>query len=196
MAIPGMIGYNFRQMLPTIYVTPVPAWQRSIFSMTQAVRSDPALNWMFAPSPVSPACRPSFRSRDIERTGIPHQKRRKGLVASADREGFVDNRAFTQMQDLVRGSVEAIAYVDRELQLKEEEAQRQQLVDTLQDQTRAAIAEIQANPDIAAAHKARIVSALAKTSQMAEFQRETSREREQQLGVMSLLGVVAGFMDS
>ena len=98
------------------------------------------------------------------------------------------------MRDLVRGAVEAIAYVDRKLQLEEEEKQRQQLAHALQDQTRAAIAEVQANPDIAAPHKAQIISALTHTGHMAEVQRETSRVREQQLEVMSLLGIVAGFM--
>lgn len=47
---------------------------------------------------------------------------------------------------------------------------------------------------IAAADKVKIVAAIAQTQQYVERQEENAREREQQLEVMSLLGVVAGFM--
>ena len=163
------------------------------FAMPPSVRAAPAQNWMLR------------LPQSLQLVGLVQVEGRRnrhpasddgeeGLVASADREGFVENRAFAQMRDLVRGAVEAIAYVDRKLQLEDEEKQRQQLVHALQDQTRAAIAEVQANPDIAAPHKARIISALTHTGHMAKLQREASREREQQLEVMSLLGIVAGFM--
>ena len=42
--------------------------------------------------------------------------------------------------------------------------------------------------------KARIVAVLANQQVLAEQQEESARERERQLEVMSLLGVVAGFM--
>lgn len=80
------------------------------------------------------------------------------------------------------------------MQQEHDERQRQELANALQDRTRAAIAEVQANPDIAAPHKANIISALTHTGHMAEAQHEASKEREQQLEVMSLLGIVAGFM--
>ena len=64
----------------------------------------------------------------------------------------------------------------------------------IRDETRSAISEVEANPNIATPDKARIVAALVQTQDLAERQEESSREREQQLEVMSLLGVVAGFM--
>jgi signal transduction histidine kinase len=118
----------------------------------------------------------------------------KGLVASADREGFVENETFKQLFQLVRGAVEALAFADRKIQLEELERDRKATLATLRRETRSAISEVQANPNIAATDKARIVSALAETQQLAEHHAESSREREQQLEVMSLLGVVAGFM--
>ena len=163
------------------------------FAMTPAVRAAPALNWMLR-LPQSLQLVGLVQVEGRRTHASPASELDEGLVASADREGFVENRAFAQMQDLIRGAVEALAYVDRKQQLEEDEAQRQRLVDTLQDQTRAAIAEIQSDPDIGAAHKARIVSALAHTGHMAELQHEASKEREQQLEVMSLLGIIAGFM--
>jgi signal transduction histidine kinase len=117
-----------------------------------------------------------------------------GLVASADREGFVENEAFKQLRLIVRGAVEAIAYADRKIQQEEEKAERKALLARIRHDTRSAINEVEANPNIAPSDKARIVSALAQTQELSEEHEKTTREREQQLEIMSLLGVVAGFM--
>ena len=163
------------------------------FDMPQSVRAAPSLNWMLRlPQSLQLVGLVQVEGRRVE--GLNPYQAEEGLIASADREGFVENRAFEQLRDLVRGAVEAIAFVDRKLQMEAEEAQQRRLVENLQDETRAAIAEVQANPDIAAPDKVRIVSALAQTQHLALRQQEASREREQQLEVMSLLGVVAGFM--
>jgi signal transduction histidine kinase len=117
-----------------------------------------------------------------------------GLIAAADREGFVENAAFEQLRDVVRGAVEAIAYVDRQIQHEEERKRHEQLARALRKDTMAAIKEIEGNPAIPARDKRQIVAALADMQSRAERQEASSREREQQLEVMSLLGVVAGFM--
>jgi signal transduction histidine kinase len=127
------------------------------------------------------------KSRD-ERRG------ESGLVAAADREGFVDNAAFRQLREAVRGAVEAIAYADRELQLEQEREERTLALRQLRSETRAAIREIEANPDIKAADKNRIVKQLAEAQALVEKHEEQTREREATLEVMSLLGIVAGFM--
>ena len=56
------------------------------------------------------------------------------------------------------------------------------------------ISEIKENPRIAPSDKRRIVSVLTQTQALSERHEETSRGREQQLEIMSLLGIVAGFM--
>lgn len=117
-----------------------------------------------------------------------------GLVASADREGFVNNSAFYQLQDIVRGVVEALASEDRELQLEEIEAQRKSDLKELRVATRAAVREIESNPAISKPEKTRIVRQIAQAEVSAKKYEETSRERESALEVMSLMGVVAGFM--
>lgn len=117
-----------------------------------------------------------------------------GLIPAADREGFVDNAAFKQLKDVVRGAVEAIANADREVQLQQERAEREALVRSLRKETRSAIREIEANPNIRRVDKARIVRRLAQTQVIAEKHEERTREREATLEIMSLLGVVAGFM--
>lgn len=117
-----------------------------------------------------------------------------GLIASADREGFVGNETFKQLFEVVRGAVEAIAFADKKIQLAEQAAAQRALIANLRRETKAAIAEVQSNPNIAATDKAKIVTALAKTQELAEGQEKSARERERQLEIMSLLGVVAGFM--
>jgi len=118
----------------------------------------------------------------------------EGLVASADREGFVENTAFTELQDTIRGAVEAMAYADRSIQREQEKARREASIKTLRRDTRAAIKEIERNPNIPERDKGSIVLAITQTQRRAEQQEETARAREQQLEVMSLLGVAAGFM--
>ncbi len=159
------------------------------FPMTASVRASTSDNWMLRlPQPAQLVGLVQVEGRRTKDQG------EEGLIASADREGFVDNEAYRQLYDLVRGAAEVIAVADRELQQEQEQREREALVASLRAETKSAIKEIQANPNIAAPDKARIVSALAETQKLAEKQEETAKERERQLEVMSLLGVVAGFM--
>lgn len=118
----------------------------------------------------------------------------EGLIPAADREGFVDNKAFRQLWDLVRGAVEAIAHVDREVQQEQDRADQVAQLRALKAESRKAIAEIQKNPRIRPADKKQIVDRLIQTHAIAEQHEERLRETESRLEIMSLLGVVAGFM--
>ena len=116
------------------------------------------------------------------------------LVAAADREGFLENEAYHEFQDLIRGAVEAIAYSDRELQLEQQKQEQKVLLRELQRETREAIKEIEDNPHIQRSVKLSLVRSLTNTQQSAVQVSEYARERESALEVMSLMGVVAGFM--
>lgn len=163
------------------------------FPMSAQVRADTSQNWMLR-LPQSAQLVGLVQVEGTRSIELDPDGDYEGLVASADREGFVENAAFKQLGDLVRGAIEAMAYADRKLQQEEELVQQEALVASIRDRTRSAISEIQLNPNIAVPDKARIVAALAHTQKLAERQEENSKEREQQLEVMSLLGVVAGFM--
>ncbi|MEI9964186.1 MAG: hypothetical protein WDM92_05290 [Caulobacteraceae bacterium] len=63
----------------------------------------------------------------------------EGLIASADREGFVENAAYAQLVDIVRGAVEMLAYADRKIQQEEDQRRRQELVATARAETKSAI---------------------------------------------------------
>ena len=163
------------------------------FGMPQPVKADPAQNWMLR-LPQSLQLVGLVQVQGSRNHVVELSDHDEGLIASADRQGFVENKAFRQLTDLVRGAVEAIAFVDRKLQIEEAEATRRNLAKTLRARTTSAIAEVENNQDISLQDKRRIISTLADTHRMAEEQRESFRERQQQLEVMSLLGVVAGFM--
>lgn len=117
-----------------------------------------------------------------------------GLIPAADREGFVHNDSFHQLWDVIRGAVEAIAHVDRDVQLKEERAAEAEKLRELRAESRAAIREIQKNPRIRSTDKRQIVERLVQTQRLAEEYEERTRETKDKLEIMSLLGVVAGFM--
>ena len=161
------------------------------FPMAAQVKSSTAENWMLR-LPQS-AQLVGFVQVDA-RHSQTLSRGRTGLVASADREGFVENEAFNELRLMVRGAVEAMAFSDRRAQQEQEKAKHRELLASIRRETRSAIAEIEANPLITAAQKSRIVTALAETQTLATQHQEATYEREQQLEVMSLLGVVAGFM--
>lgn len=159
------------------------------FDMTPAEFASTAENWMLR------------LPQSMQLVGVVQVETRRhgegsdtGLVASADREGFVENEAFEQLYQVIRGAVELIAYSDRRLQREDEEQEREALAEKLRADTQAAIAEIRSNPNIAAADKSRIVAVIADNEQLAGQKEQAAKERERQLEVMSLLGVVAGYM--
>lgn len=164
---------------------------RRHFPMDAATHSSTQLNYMLRlPYPrqlVGSVQVAGRRGRDQEREDA-------GLVAAADREGFVDNAAFRELRDIVRGAIEAIASADRQLQQEQDRAEQEELLRTLRREVRDAIREIQVNPNIGRAEKNRLIAQLATTQNIAERHEERAEQRATALETMSLLGVVAGFM--
>ncbi len=161
------------------------------FPMDEATRTSTQLNFMLRlPYPEQLIGVVQVEGRRSKQQTSDDQ----GLVAAADREGFVDNEAFRQLVDVVRGAVEAIASADRELQQEQEKAEQHQLIRSLRAESRAAIREVESNPSISRGDKSRIVRKLAETYALAQEHEERTKQRESALEVMSLLGVVAGFM--
>lgn len=162
---------------------------RRHFSMTKEVQGSPKTNWMLRlPQSAQLIGAVEVRGRR-SRTGS-----QTGLVAAADREGFVSNDAYTQLVDIIRGAVEMIAVADRQLQQEEDAAKAQQLIEEGRKKTAAAINEIEADPGLSPPQKHRIIAMLSESQERVERQEAGSKEREQQLEVMSLLGVIGGFM--
>ncbi len=161
------------------------------FPMAPGERSDTSANWMLR----LPQSAQLVGIVNVQGRRISSQTNDdRGLVASADREGFVANKAFGQLYDIVRGAVEAIARSDRRLQQEEAEAERQRRLDEIRRKNEAAVNQIRNSPTIESGEKNRIIDALNQAQKLVEQNEESARERERQLEIMSLLGVVAGFM--
>lgn len=161
------------------------------FPMSKSEQVSTELNWMLRlphPRQLVGVVRVAGRRDQDDKQGG------RGLIAAADREGFVNNAAFKQLWDIVRGAVEAIAHVDREVQIKEERAEQAAELRSLRVESRKAIEEIRRNPRIRPADKKVIVDRLIQTQSIAEEHEERVKETEARLEIMSLLGVVAGFM--
>jgi hypothetical protein len=99
------------------------------FPMSPQVRAAPAENWMLRlPTSAQLVGLVQVEGRRTIETlaradGEGHHEEPTegaGLIASADREGFLENLAYKQLVDIVRGAVEALAYADRKLQQEEE----------------------------------------------------------------------------
>lgn len=168
------------------------------FPMSSEVRAAPSENWMIrlpqSAQLIGLVQVQGRRNEDIDEDLTGDDEEDRGLIASADREGFVENNTFEQFIDIVRGAVESIAFADRKLQQEEEQRYRDEYAASLKSETLEAIREIRADPNIALPTKERIVAVLADQQKRASEQEDSARDRERQLEVMSLLGVVAGFM--
>lgn len=163
------------------------------FPMSDAEQASTSENWMLR-LPESAQLIGIVQVAGARGDEVTRDSRREGLVAAADREGFIANDAFDEVFDIVRGAVEAIAMADRRRQREREEEERQQRLRQLREQAAAAAREIQNNENLPAAEKRRLVTAVTQMAAQAEAHERATREKERQLEVMSLLGVVAGFM--
>lgn len=117
-----------------------------------------------------------------------------GLIPATDREGYFENAAFRSLQDIVRAGLELLAHVDKENQrrLAREEADR--IATEAQGSFKAAIKRIKASRTLTASDKNRIIGEYDRLSKNFAEAKDYSRKAAFNLDVMSLLGVVAGFM--
>ena len=159
------------------------------YPMDQATKSSTATNWMLR--------MPS----NMQVIGVVQVQGRReaegqdeGLVAAADREGFLQNHAFWQLTDIVRGAVEALGYADREISLEEARLAAEAKLAAARAQMESTIRDVQGDSTFTPQQRTRIINILQETQQRSERLRIGEKEREQQLEIMSLLGVVSGFM--
>lgn len=159
------------------------------FEMTKAVAAAPGENWMLrlpeSAQLIGAVHVEGARSTEDDNTG---------LHAAADREGFVINTAFLQLKDVVRGAVEAIAYADRRLQQAQADEKAAAKREKSRGETERAMEEIEADPSLSAPQKTRIIAMLAESQERLEQTDDSNKEKQKQLEIMSLLGVIAGFM--
>ena len=111
-----------------------------------------------------------------------------------DREGFLDNAAFRQLVDIVRGGIEFLAQEDKARLQREADERAKEAARRVRADFKAAVKYIENSPTLTRTDKNRLVveySGLAnKLTEVEEYDREARRKLE----TMSALGVVAGFI--
>lgn len=119
---------------------------------------------------------------------------RTDLVPAMDREGLLENEAFTQLAHFVRAGVEFLAHEDKaELQRRELEAAKE-AARTAREEIQQAIRFIEDSPTLTRGDKARIITHYRRLADRVDETEEYSAQARRSLLTMSLLGVVAGFM--
>ncbi len=164
----------------------------SFYPMDPAAKSNPRLNPMLA-LPRMPQL--------IGRVHVATQKVSaeikdddNWLHPNMDREQLRDNGAYRLLWHLVRFTVEALAHFDRALRLEEDQFKEEEARKNARKGLAAAIAQISASSDINDDHKQSILRQL----HVVEEQYSTAEKHEKNvrisLELMSLMGVMAGFM--
>ncbi len=122
------------------------------------------------------------------------QKATSDLIPAMDREGFISNNAFEQLHQIVRAGIEYLALVDKKEELKRDEKEARDASKKLRKDLKEAIKEIELNDSIPQSEKSLIIerySILAKEIEDVDEYHRTSKEN---LELISLLGIVSGYM--
>ncbi len=160
------------------------------FEMSALEKADPGAN----PALNTPYNYQLVGAVFLESQPLSSHQEPKDLVPSMDREGFLKNTAFDQLQEFVRAGIEFLANEDKkklhqiEARLAEEAAQ------SAREDIQRAIKTIEASPTLTKGDKARIVKEYARISDRVDAQEEYASQARKGLLNMSLLGIVAGFM--
>lgn len=116
------------------------------------------------------------------------------LIPAMDREGFLNNAAYAQMVDIVRGGLEFLARLDKTRQLKSIEDEALSSRNELREDLAEVIDDIAADPRLAKEEKAALMQHYSSLATRVAEQEEYDRSARQRLEIASGLGVVAGFM--
>lgn len=163
---------------------------KKYFPIPSAIKSDPAYNPMLnlphnrqLVGAVFILSRPSLGSGEA-----------KDLVPAMDREGLLNNKAFEELQQFVRAGIEFLADEDKaELDRLAEEKAKETARAARKD-IRKAIEYIQRSPSLKSADKSRIIEQYKVFAERLEDVEVYEAQSRRSLIIMSLLGVVAGFM--
>ncbi|HEY0003834.1 MAG TPA: sensor histidine kinase [Pyrinomonadaceae bacterium] len=162
---------------------------KKYFPIPDAVRNrpkeDPALNIPYNRQLIGAVfveSKPSSRAK--------HQD----LTPAMDREGFLENKAFTELTEFVRAGIEFLALQDKRELERKAAAQAREATKNARAEVRDAIAYIRQSRTLSATDRANITKAYMRLADRIEEVEEYNAQSRQNLITMSLLGVVAGFM--
>jgi signal transduction histidine kinase len=116
------------------------------------------------------------------------------LQPNMDRESLRSNGAFRLLWHIARFSIELLAHFDRKIRLQEEdEAQKKNNLEA-RSSLSAAISEIRTSSAIEPEYRRRVVEQLQEVEARFDEVRKYERDARLSLELMSMMGVMAGFM--
>jgi len=116
------------------------------------------------------------------------------LVPNMNRQGFVENQAYEQLVDIVRGSLEILGLID-ELEEKEDtEEEAKERAKQAKSSVESAKKTVKKSEKIPARTKEEVIETLDAAEESIEEQKEAEEEAREAVESMNLLGVVSAFM--
>lgn len=197
------------------FAMPAYAAESSDWLSVEASKAKNERNWqsVFTPVfyPMDPINRRSTRlnpmlalprmSQLVGRVHVATQKVPKGikdddnwLHPNMDREQLRDNGAYRLLWHLVRFTVEALAHFDRSFRLVDDQAKEELARENARKGLSAAIAQISASSEINDDHKHAMLRQLYEVEEQYSAAEEHEKNVRMSLELMSLMGVMAGFM--
>lgn len=116
------------------------------------------------------------------------------LHPNMDREQLRDNGAYRLLWHLVRFTIEALAHYDRSFRIIDDQAREELARENAREGLSATIAQISASSEINDDHKQVILRQLYEVEEQYSAAEEHEKNVRMSLELMSLMGVMAGFM--
>jgi signal transduction histidine kinase len=160
------------------------------FPISKAAKDDPAINSALN-LPTSYQVVGAVFVESIPSTLSKHES---DLIPSMDREGFVNNRAFKELHEIVRGGLEYLANEDKKRMLDAKEQKAREAANRARSEFKDAIEYIKESATLTKADKLRLVEEYTGLAARLEEVEAYDREARRRIEVMSSLGVVAGFL--
>ena len=157
------------------------------FPMEPEILSTPRLNYMLNLPKTTQVIGIVFIESDRKRDD-------QGLTPNMDRQGFKTNTAYLQMVEIIRAALEYVAMEDKKILLKREDEENRRRKEEIRADIKKAIKLIKETKSLTPEDKARVVDQYQYLSRNIEDLESYDREARESLEIMSLMGVIAGFM--
>ncbi len=163
---------------------------RSLFPMSPEEKSQPKQN---------PALYLPSRGQVVGAVMVASRSHSSGndatdLIPSINREGYVRNRAFTDLYEIARFSLELIAKFDKKFALEREQRIYEDNLSKISEDFKEAIHTVEMSPSIAPMAREQIVFQLLQAQERVRDTRTYESKKLEALSEISLLGVMAGFI--
>ncbi len=168
-------------------------WQTGLmkerFPMTREQMQDPAVNPMLNIAVNSQLVGAVFvESKQRGVAGVNE------LIPAMDREGFIANNAFRELQDIVRTGLEFLALKDKEQEQRRSNQKAKDATRNLRRDIKRAVEELEGNSSIPKSEKNRIIESFSGLAKEIENVDEYYRNSRANIELVGLLGIVSGFM--